>query len=329
MTVWERLGDRAAQHRKRIVFPEGTDERVLQAAGTLVSHQWAVPWLIGTERDIQHQAARLGIALAGMHIVDPSRGESPSFPSPQEREALLFGSQLLNTGQVDGFVGGATRTTADTIRTALKLIGRAPGVSTVCGLFILTPPAPDPHHQRPSAERQAMVFADCAVIPEPSPQQLARIAVSAVEAFHCFLPGEPRVAFLSFSTRGSARHALVDRVRQATILAKETRPMTVMDGELQVDAALDRIVAGRKGAGDSPVAGEANVFIFPTLEAGNIGYKLLQWLGGWHAAGPLLWGLDKPVSDLSRGCSSQDIVDTTVLTAILAQKRDVAAPRTA
>ncbi|MBI3292063.1 MAG: phosphate acetyltransferase [Elusimicrobia bacterium] len=311
--IWERLWNRAAHRPKRVVFPEGTDERVLEAAGALVQRQVVHPWLVGAEPAIHTQASRLGIRLTGVHIVDPTRSADREATS----DPLLFGSWLLKTGQVDGFVGGAIRTSADTIRTTLKVIGVAPGVSTLCGLFILTPP-----ETGPQAHHQALLLADCAVIPEPSSRQLAHIAVNAVEAYRMYLTGKPHVAFLSFSTRGSARHALVERVRQATAMAKELLPRVSIDGELQVDAAMDRTVAARKGAGDSPVAGEANVLIFPTLEAGNIGYKLLQWLGGWRAVGPLLWGLNKPASDLSRGCSSEDIGDAAVLTAILAQERE-------
>jgi phosphate acetyltransferase len=219
---------------------------------------------------------------------------------------------MLREGKADGFIGGATRTTADTLRAVFSIVGLAPKVSTLFGFFFI-----EAHDGR------LIILADCAVIPEPSPKQLANIAIGAAEAYVYFTEGKPKVAFLSFSTHGSAEHPMVDNVRQAARIAREKAPSLMIEGEWQADAALDLFTAQIKGVGNSPMAGQANVLIAPDLNCGNIAYKLIQRLGGLRAVGPVLWGTALPANDLSRGCSADDILDMMTLTTLQAQKSKI------
>jgi phosphate acetyltransferase len=217
------------------------------------------------------------------------------------------------TGDVAGLVGGATCPTSDVVRAALRCVGAKPAVKLVSGQFLLETEDRHAHDGMP------YLFADCAVSPEPSSRVLAHSAVQAARSYTFFTGQKARVAFLSFSTRGSAEHPLVDRIREAVALVRKSNPELTVDGELQADAALDAQVAKIKKAGDSAVAGKANVLIFPTLEAGNIGYKLIQRFAVARVAGPLLWGLAKPASDLSRGCTVEEVIDSTLCVAKMAR----------
>jgi phosphate acetyltransferase len=211
-------------------------------------------------------------------------------------------------------VAGSTRPTADIVKAALQCIGPGSGHRMIAGHFLIET------EQRASADQTPILFADCAVIPEPSVRSLAQVALSAASSYQFFTGKTPRVAILSFSTRGSAAHPLVDRLKETVALIRKEAPTLHVDGEMQVDAALDANVAAIKHATDSTVAGQANVFVFPTLEAGNIGYKLVQRFSNARIAGPLLWGLDKPMSDLSRGCTPQEVADTAMCVSAMVAK---------
>jgi len=233
----------------------------------------------------------------------------------QTNDSLYLGISLLLDGTIDGLVAGSTRPTADVVKASLHCIGPKPGTHVVSGQFFI-----ESTHLK-TANNTPFLFADCAVVPEPSSRVLADIALGAAASYKYFTGEEPRMALLSFSTRGSAQHPLVDRVREAVALIHKKDPALIVDGEIQADAALDKFIAEMKKAQDSPISGSANIFIFPTLEAGNIGYKLLQRFAAARVAGPLLWGLQKPVSDLSRGCNVQEVVDTALCVAAMIKGR--------
>lgn len=300
---WDRFRQQAARQPAKIVLADGDDPRAIQAA---------------------HDARRLGVAepllLTAASPVDSVRWtrallDIPKFKSltPSEAEAkirdpLILGCLMLKAHEVDGFIGGATRTTTDTLRAIFNTIGLAPKTSTLFGYFLI-----EAHDGR------FVILADCAVIPEPSPKQLAHIGIGAAKAYEALTGDKARVAFLSFSTHGSAEHALVDRVKEAVSLAREKDPALTLEGEWQADAALDRFTATIKGVGDSPMAGQANVLVVPTLETGNIAYKLVQRLGSCRAVGPVLYGAAAPAHDLSRGCSADDILDLMAITTLQVQ----------
>ncbi|MEH6936401.1 phosphate acetyltransferase [Bacillus sp. JJ664] len=301
-----------------IVLPEGTDERILSAADRLAKENVLKPILIGEVANVKAKASDLGLALEGVEILDPSTYENmeelvASFverrkgkaTEEQARKVLLdpnyFGTMLVYSNKANGLVSGATHSTADTVRPALQIIKTKQGVSKTSGVFIMV------------REDEKYVFADCAINIAPNSQDLAEIAIESAKTAKLF-DIDPKIAMLSFSTKGSAKSPETEKVAEAVKIAKELAPELTLDGEFQFDAAFVPSVAKSK-APESVIQGDANTFIFPSLEAGNIGYKIAQRLGNFEAIGPILQGLNMPVNDLSRGCNSEDVYKLSIITA--------------
>ena len=317
------LIERAKNDKMRIVLAEGEEERILRATDILLRREVADITLLGNVDVIRQKASELGLDIAGATLIDPVK--SPKFDDYAQTyyelrkakgitlehardvmsDATYFATMMVKKDDADGMVSGSVNTTAHTIRPAFEFIKTKPGYSVVSSVFLMC------------LKDRVLAFGDCAVNPNPTAQQLAEIAVASAHTAKVF-GIEPRVAMLSFSTKGSAKHDLVTKVQEATRIAKELDPNLLLDGELQLDAAIVESVGQLKAPG-SPVAGKANVLVFPGLEAGNIGYKLVQRLAGAEAIGPIIQGLAKPVSDLSRGCSVDDIVSVVSITAVKAQ----------
>lgn len=321
--IWDELKKKARKRQAHVILCEGADERVLRAADIVDREKLAHISIIGDESAIAQKAQTLGLHLKTVGCIDPrksndvkavaqriydrqkQKGISEQKAQECAYQPAYFGFGLLGLGKADAAVCGAVEMTAVTVRSAMYSLGTAPGHRIVIGIFLVE--APYALHYGLDG---GFVFADCGVTPEPSSRMLAHIAKEAADAFSFYFKKEARVAFLSFSTFGSASHERVDKVREAVALTRKQFPHVTIDGEFQLDAALDPGVAAKKGAGSSSVAGKANVLIFPDLDAGNITYKAVQRLGGARTIGPILWGLEKPASDLSRGCTDEDIVHT-------------------
>lgn len=325
------IKEKARSDRKTIVLPETTDKRTLIAAANILAEGIADIIMVGNEEKIMDGAGWLEVDLARAKIIDPQKTEkleeyvqlfyetrkSKGMTPEKARETLLedyltFGVMMVKANDADGMVAGACHATADTLRPALQILKTAPGVKLVSGFFLLD--VPDCEY----GDNGTFLFADCGLNQDPTAEELAAIADTSAKSFKQLVGSKPIIAMLSHSTKGSARHPLVDKVVEATRIAHEQYPHLTLDGELQTDAALVPHVAKSKAPG-SEVAGKANVLIFPNLDCGNIGYKLVQRLGKAEAYGPMLQGISKPVNDLSRGCSWQDIVGVVALTAVQAQ----------
>ena len=327
MSFVELVRARARARPRRVVFPEGLEERTLRAALHLAREGLLVPVLLGSDDAPGSAAAR----EAGLEVLDPAsdprreplaqalwerrraKGMTQADAFAHAADPLVFGALMVGAGEVDGSVAGAVNTTGAVLRAALWGVGPAPGISTVSSSFYMVVP-----HFGGAREPVVFTFSDCAVVPAPDSLQLAEIAVAAAAAREKVVGDEPRVAFLSYSTRGSAEGPLVSRVREGLALFRERAPRTPADGELQLDAAVMEAVGTRKAPG-SAVAGRANVLIFPDLNAGNIGYKLVERLGGAQAIGPIVQGLARPCNDLSRGASTEDIINVACITALMAE----------
>ncbi|MDF2502759.1 MULTISPECIES: phosphate acetyltransferase [Clostridium] len=331
MDLMKSIFEMAKSDRKKIVLAEGEESRNLQACDKILKDGLANIVLVGSKEKIQENAKKLGADISGAEIFDPNsselieeftkefyelrkkKGMTLEKAEKMVRDPLYFATMCIKMGYVDGMVSGAIHTTGDLLRPGLQIVKTAPGVKIVSGFFVMV--VPDCKY----GESGLLLFADCAVNPNPSTEELAAIAITTAETAKKLCNLDPKVAMLSFSTMGSAKGELVDKVKNATALAKELRSDLDIDGELQLDAAIEEEVAKLKAPG-SKVAGKANVLVFPDLQTGNIGYKLVQRFAKAKAIGPICQGFAKPINDLSRGCSADDIVNVVAVTAVQAQK---------
>lgn len=332
MHLVDQIKAKARTDLQTVVLPEGYDDRMVEASARIVGDQLAKVVLLGNTDSLKAKAQELGVSLEGVTLIDPNSSDllagyadelveirKKKGLTREEAIALLtgddnlyFASMMVRQGDAGGAVAGAFNTTGDVLRAAFQVIGTAPGMKTVSSVFLMVTKTPE------FGENGVLCFADCAVNPNPDAQALAEIAVSTASSCKSFLGVDARVAMLSFSTKGSASHDDCDKVLKALEIARELDPQLSIDGELQADAALIPKVGDKKAPG-SAVAGKTNTIVFPDLDAGNIGYKLVERLAGAEAVGPIIQGLAKPVNDLSRGCSVDDIVSVSAITAVQAQ----------
>ncbi|MBR3099227.1 MAG: phosphate acetyltransferase [Clostridia bacterium] len=330
MSVIDQIRRKAKERLMRVVLPEGDEPRTVEAAAEVAREGLARPILLGDPQKVAAAAAARGADITGIEVIDPENSEQAARYTAalyELRKAkglteeaagrlvsdpMYYGIMMVKLGDADGLVSGAVHTTGDMLRPALQIIKTRPGMKVVSSSFLMDCP------NKSLGENGLLVYADCVVMPCPTAEELAHIAVAAADTARtlCGIE-EPKVALLSFSTKGSAKHELVDKVQQATQIAHQLAPELLLDGEMQMDAALIPEIGASKAPG-SPVAGHANVLIFPDLQAGNIGYKITQRIGGAECFA-VLQGLAKPCNDLSRGCSAEDIVNTVAITAVQAQ----------
>ncbi len=328
MDILNTIKDKARAAKRTVVLPEGTEERTIVAARTLTEEKIAKVILLGDNAKISQLAELHGLDANLVNIINPvesddydaftdllferrkNKGMTREKAAQAMKTELYFGAALVQTGKADASVAGAVNTTGDVLRAALQVIGLAPGISTLSSSFLMTLP------EFGGVQDKVFMFADCAVVPNPTSEQLSSIAASTADTLTKLVGEDPRVAFLSFSTRGSARHEHIDKVAKAVEIFKKDYPAIPADGELQADAAIIPKIGERKAPG-SPVAGNANVLIFPDLDAGNIAYKLVERMAGAVATGPIIQGLALPCNDLSRGCSAQDIVNVSAIAVLM------------
>lgn len=331
MALMDAIKAKAKADVKHIVLAEGTEPRTVEAAGIIAKEGLAKVTLLGDVDEIKKVAA--GKSLEGVNLIDPEKqanfdeyvndfyemrkkkGMTPEKARETMKNTLYYATMMIKKGAADGMVAGAINSTGNTIRPALQIIKTAPGISIVSSCFLMEVP------DKSYGDNGVLVFGDCAICINPSAEELAAIAAASAATGKALAGIDPRIAMLSFSTKGSAKHELVDKVVEATNILKEAHPELNVDGELQADAALVESVGQLKSPGSS-VAGKANVLIFPDIQAGNIGYKLVQRLAGAEAIGPICQGLAKPVNDLSRGCNVSDIVSVVAMTAVQAQQAE-------
>ncbi len=330
MDVLRNFKEKAAADKKRIVFPEGNDERIIRAAQKVEEQGLADVIILGDEEELKKDAADYGVDLSGVEIINPRANDyieefTEVFYELRKHkdisiedavksviDPLYFGTMMIYTNKADGMVAGAANPTGNVLRPAFQIVKTAEGISTVSSAIILV------LKDKSFGDEGVLVVSDCAVNPDPDAKQLAEIALATADTTNRLLTFEPKVAMLSFSTKGSAQHKNVEKVQKAVEIAHQNNPELILDGELQLDAAVVESVAKRK-APDSRLKGDANVLIFPDLQSGNIGYKLVQRLAGADAVGPILQGLAAPINDLSRGCSVEDVVNLAAITVVQAQ----------
>ncbi len=327
MSVVAQIKEKAKAKGRRVVLPEGTEPRVIKATQKIIEQGICKVTLLGDENIIEGLAKEHSVSLNGVEIINPTTGKmyaefvkelvairKGKMTEDDAKKALTtplyYGAMLVRHDMADASVAGSINTTGDVLRAAIHCVGLKPGITTVSSSFIMTIP------KFRNVENKVFMFGDCAVVPNPTAEQLASIAVSTAETMRNLVGEEPRVAMLSFSTKGSAKHDDVDKVLAALAILKRDFPNLKVDGEFQLDAAIIPEVAKSKAPG-SAIAGDANCLIFPDLDAGNIGYKLTQRLAGATATGPIIQGLDKPANDLSRGCSVDDIVDVSAIATLM------------